>query len=140
MNGETASFSCPWRRNERDRIIAVNVLVQPFCVYLFAAGVFNSGVPFLVDVSPGYDNHLVFPRTRLQYGFTAAWREALTRLAADYGSNGVVYNSWNGYTEGVAAVPTTEHKDRYYRWLQTLNAGGDREAGKRRRGEARLRP
>jgi hypothetical protein len=106
----------------------------------FSRGWFNSGVPFLVDVSPGYDNHLVFPRTRLQYGFTPAWREALTRLAADYGRNGVVYNSWNGYTEGVAAVPTTEHKDCYYRWLQTLNAGGDREAGKRRRGKSRLHP
>ncbi len=88
----------------------------------FARRWFRSGVPFLLDVSPGYDNRLVFPRTPLRYGFTPAWRNALARLAADFDRDGVVYNSWNGYTEGMAAVPTREQKDVNYRWLQALNA------------------
>jgi hypothetical protein len=88
----------------------------------FARRWFRSGIPFVMDVSPGYDNHLVFPRTQLRYGFTPAWHKALTELAAEFGKEGVAFNSWNGYTEGMAAVPTREHGDEAYRWLRALNA------------------
>jgi hypothetical protein len=87
----------------------------------FAARWFRTGLPFLMDVSPGYDNHLVFPDHRLRYGFDDAWREALTAMVRDFGEGGMAFNSWNGYTEGMAAVPTREHGDTFYRWLRSLN-------------------
>jgi hypothetical protein len=86
----------------------------------FAARWFGTGLPFLVDVSPGYDNHLVFPAHRLRYGFDRAWRQALAGMVRDFGENGLAYNSWNGYTEGMAAVPTREYGDTFYRWLRGL--------------------
>jgi hypothetical protein len=87
----------------------------------FAAGWFGSGIPFLVDVSPGYDNHLVFPKHHLVYGLDEVWRGALTNMVRDFGKNGIAFNSWNGYTEGMAAVPTREHGDTISRWLQSLD-------------------
>ncbi len=81
----------------------------------------ETGIPFLMDVSPGYDAHIVFPGS-VHYGFTAEWREALTEMVADFGEDGLVFNSWNGYTEGMVAVPTPEFGDVVYRWLQTVAA------------------
>jgi hypothetical protein len=86
----------------------------------FSARWFGTGLPLLMDVSPGYDNHLVFPKQRLRYGLNDAWREALTAMVRDFGEGGIVFNSWNGYTEGMAAVPTQEHGDFFYRWLRSL--------------------
>lgn len=83
---------------------------------------YDTGIPFIMDVSPGYDNHLVFPWTPIRYGHTAAWRQALTGMVADFGKNGFVYNSWNGYTEAMTAVPLREpeYGDIDFRWLQSL--------------------
>ncbi len=78
-----------------------------------------TGIPFLMDVSPGYDAHVVFPGSRL-YGFSPTWQDALTSMVADFGRDGLVFNSWNGYTEGMVAVPTIEHGDQYLRWLEVL--------------------
>jgi hypothetical protein len=86
----------------------------------FAARWFRTGVPFVMDVSPGYDNRLVFPKHALRYGYDDAWREALTEMVRDFGEGGVAFHCWNGYTEGMAAVPTREHGDVFYRWLQSL--------------------
>lgn len=83
-----------------------------------------SGLTFLMDISPGYDASVVFPGS-IQYGFTAEWRNELASMIADYGQDGLVYNSWNGYTEGMAGVPTLEYGDTCYRWLQTLCAAVD---------------
>jgi hypothetical protein len=87
----------------------------------FTARWFRTGLPLLVDVSPGYDNHLVFPGHRLRYGFNDAWREGLTSLVRDFGEGGIAFHCWNGYTEGMAAVPTREHGDTFYRWLRSLD-------------------
>ena len=76
-----------------------------------------TGVPFLIDISPGYDASIVFPDS-ITYGFSAEWRDTLTGMVKDFGQDGLVFNSWNGYTEGMAAVPTQEHGDVAYRWLQ----------------------
>jgi hypothetical protein len=76
-----------------------------------------TGIPFLMDISPGYDASVVFPGS-IRYGFSGEWQDALTTLVRDYGQDGLVFNSWNGYTEGMAAVPTTEHGDTYRRWLR----------------------
>ena len=82
-----------------------------------------SGVPFLMDISPGYDAHLVFPLSR-KYGFTTGWRSSLLTMAGVYGQDGLVFNSWNGYTEGMAAVPTQEYGDTVFNWLEALCDAG----------------
>jgi len=79
----------------------------------------QTGLPFLMDVSPGYNASIVFPDS-IVYGFTRGWQSALTQMVINYGQDGLVYNSWNGYTEGMAAVPTAEYSDRFYHWLQVL--------------------
>jgi len=87
----------------------------------FTEGWFRTKIPLVVDVAPGYDNHLVFPRTKLKYGYSEPWQAALSKMVEDFGRSGLVFNSWNGYTEGMAAVATKQHGDRYFRWLKELN-------------------
>ncbi len=79
----------------------------------------NSGVPFLQDVSPGYDAHIVFPGS-VKYGFTTTWRSSLAQMVEDFGSAGLVYNSWNGYTEGMSALASTEYGSAHNDWLRSL--------------------
>lgn len=79
----------------------------------------ETGVPTLVDVSPGYDASIVFPGS-VRYGHTEAWRESLRQMVAELGDDGVVLNSWNGYTEAMSIVPTTERGDAVYLWARDL--------------------
>ena len=79
----------------------------------------ETGVPTLVDVSPGYDASLVFPGS-VRYGHTEAWRESLRQMVAELGDDGVVLNSWNGYTEAMSMVPTTERGDAVFLWARDL--------------------
>jgi len=59
-----------------------------------------AGLPFLADVSPGYDAHLIFGASAAPpYGHTPQWRSELAAFVADHGSGGTLFNSWNGYTE-----------------------------------------
>ena len=78
----------------------------------------GSGIPFLMDISPGYDAHIVFPGSII-YGLSAEWRHALTAMVMEFGDDGLAFNSWNGYTESMAAVPTEEYGATYYAWLTT---------------------
>ena len=78
-----------------------------------------TGIPFLMDVSPGYDAHVVFPGSII-YGFTDLWQSELTAMVSTFNADGLAFNSWNGYTEGLAAVPTVEYGEHYYIWLQAL--------------------
>jgi hypothetical protein len=89
----------------------------------FSSGWASTGIPFLMDVSPGYDAHLVFPNS-VRYGLNPTWTAALTEMVRDYGQDGFVYNSWNGYTEGMAAMELRErsHGNVYRAWLGTLTA------------------
>jgi hypothetical protein len=87
----------------------------------------QTDIPLIMDISPGYDNRLVFPRTPLVFGFNDLWKNALTTLVSDLGGNGMVFNSWNGYTEGMAAVPMQRVFDDpsccnavFYEWLKSL--------------------
>jgi hypothetical protein len=74
-----------------------------------------------LDISPGYDAHLVFPAAPIIYGNTSSWRNELTQLLQSQGeSKGIIFNTWNGYTEGYAAVPTLEYGDATFLWLQSL--------------------
>jgi hypothetical protein len=67
----------------------------------------RTGILFVMDVAPGYDGHLVFPppKGHTPYGQTAEWRRQLAGMVAAFGQAGMVYNSWNGYTEAMVAVP-----------------------------------
>jgi hypothetical protein len=85
----------------------------------FSSGWFQTGVPFLMDVSSGYDARPIFGREPPVYGFTSEWLSQLGLLVQDYGQAGMVFNSWNGYTEGLAAVPSTKYGSIFYDWLQS---------------------
>jgi len=85
----------------------------------FSQGWAATGIPFLMDVSPGYDAHLVFPGS-IRYGLNANWTSALKEMVREYGSDGFVYNSWNGYTEGMAAMELREYGDTYRNWAESL--------------------
>ena len=80
---------------------------------------FQTGIPFLMDVSPGYDGHLVFPKS-VRYGFSLTWLCQVAQMTKDYGQAGMVFNAWNGYTEGIVAVPTQEYGSLFYDWLRSL--------------------
>jgi hypothetical protein len=81
---------------------------------------FQTGIPFLIDVSPGYDGRLVFPGSNV-YGLTPEWLSAMSQLIRDFGRDGMVFNSWNGYTEAMAAVPLKDPQfgSLFYDWLQS---------------------
>ena len=85
----------------------------------FSEGWASTGIPFLMDVSPGYDAHLVFPAS-IRYGLNSRWTSALKEMVREYGSDGFVYNSWNGYTEGMAAMELREYGDTYRNWAESL--------------------
>jgi hypothetical protein len=85
----------------------------------FSQGWSETGIPFLMDVSPGYDAQLVFPGS-VEYGFTETWTSALTDMVSDYGQDGLIYNSWNGFAEGMAGMPSLEYGTTHYNWLSSL--------------------
>ena len=76
------------------------------------------GVPVLMDISPGYDAHLVFPGSSF-YGNTDEWRGWFVALW-NPAYSGVVYNTWNGYTEGYAGMRQQISLDRDFAWLQRM--------------------
>jgi hypothetical protein len=76
------------------------------------------GVPVLFDVCPGYDARFVFPGSTA-YGNNHMWRSGLKK-AWSSAFQGTVFNTWNGYTEGYAAVPTIEHHNANWNWAQEI--------------------
>jgi len=91
----------------------------------FSSGWFQTGIPFLMDVSPGYDGHIVFGKSPPVYGLTPEWLSQLGQMVSDYGQAGMVFNAWNGYTESLAAVPLLDAKygNLFYDWLRSLQPG-----------------
>jgi hypothetical protein len=86
----------------------------------------TTGIPVIMDITPGYDAHIVFPphiRGAGRYGNNAAWRAAVAALRTAR-VKGLVFNTWNGYTEGYAAVPTLEYGDANYLWVKELFTAG----------------
>ena len=84
----------------------------------------NTGIPFLQDVTPGYDGSQIFG-PRPGWGYNAAWRTELTQLVIDFGQAGMVYNAWNGYCEGLVGMPTTAEVAtgfETYNWMRSLTA------------------
>lgn len=78
-----------------------------------------SGVPFLQDIAPGYDAHIVFPGA-VHYGYDQVWRQSLLDMVQQYGEAGLVFNSFNGYTEGMSALPSQEYGATHPEWVRAL--------------------
>ncbi|MBN2001254.1 carbohydrate-binding protein [candidate division KSB1 bacterium] len=88
----------------------------------FSSDWINTGIPFIQDVSPGYDAHIVFPGSPVS-GNNDLWRNGQTQIVQDLNSQGITFNAWNGYTEGFAGVPTVEYGDDTYKWISYLFKG-----------------
>jgi hypothetical protein len=84
-----------------------------------------TGVPVILDVSNGYDGHLVFANPNAGFwgdnmtGSDDRWRNWMSELK-NPGIKGIVMDTWNGYTESYAATPTREHGQIVYNWLTDL--------------------
>jgi hypothetical protein len=90
---------------------------------------FASGVPLLQDVSPGYDGHLIFEHRAPAdwglkvWGYDSVWRDSAQQYVREFGGAGMVYNAWNGYTEGLAGMLTREYSsDVTIDWLKALTS------------------
>jgi hypothetical protein len=84
-----------------------------------------TGVPVILDVSNGFDGRIVWAES--WHGFWGdnldytddRWRNWMSQLKG-CGVKGITFNTWNGYTEGYAAVPSREHGWTVYKWLTDL--------------------
>ncbi len=88
----------------------------------FHAGWINTGIPFIHDISSGYDAHIVFPSSPL-YGNNQLWRNLQSQAINNFESTSLTINAWNGYTEGFAGVPTVQYGDTTYHWVCDLFGG-----------------
>lgn len=79
----------------------------------------DTGIPFIFDLSSGYDAHVVFPGSMI-YGNTQAWRDSLSRMISNSNCQGITFNSWNGYTEGMAFMSTLQYEDDNFLWARSL--------------------
>ena len=113
----------------------------------FISGWVSTGVPVILDVSPGRDARRVFPDPREpRYGNNVAWRDEQMQFLS-LGVRGITGNTWNGYTEGFAIVPScvfshsdappglplcgpppVGESDATYRWFRQLVAPGGSSA------------
>jgi hypothetical protein len=67
----------------------------------------GSGVPVFLDVDPGYSTHEAFDASRplaRGWGWNDDWFNFQSEMKAT-GVRGIVFNTWNGYTEGYAGMP-----------------------------------
>ncbi len=66
-------------------------------------------LPVILDVSPGYDAHIVFDPKKFKsderWGNNEPWRNNQSGFLS-LGVVGLSGNTWNGYTEGYAIVPS----------------------------------
>jgi hypothetical protein len=79
----------------------------------------NTSIPFIIDISPGYDAHIVFAESMI-YGNNEVWRDSLSAIVEDIAADGITVNTWNGYTEGFAVVPTLEYGDASFTCITDL--------------------
>jgi hypothetical protein len=70
----------------------------------FVSSWVSTGIPVMLDVSPGFDARDVFEGSP-RYGNNVPWRNGQTDLLS-LGVRGLTANTWNGYTEGYAVVPS----------------------------------
>lgn len=85
----------------------------------------KTGIPVLLDVTNGYDGRILFKdKPNAIFGDNRdatddRWRNWVSELKGS-GIKGIVFDSWNGYTEGFAAVPSWEHQATVARWVADL--------------------
>jgi hypothetical protein len=73
----------------------------------FISGWVGTGIPVILDVSSGYDAHLVFAADNPpRYGNNVSWRLGQEEMLNALGVRGITGNAWNGYTEALAFVPS----------------------------------
>ena len=70
----------------------------------YLKGWMDQGIPVILDVSPGYDGHIIFGNNDRPRGFTHEWRDGQSQLRTAR-TKGIVFNTWNGYTEGYGVSP-----------------------------------
>jgi hypothetical protein len=84
-----------------------------------------TGVPVILDVSNGFDGRKVWAQVPGGPGWWGdnmkytddRWRNWMSELKGP-GIKGIVFDTWNGYTEGYAAAPSEEHGTVVYDWLR----------------------
>lgn len=92
----------------------------------------DTGLPVILDVSNGMDGRYVW-RDRGSYFYgdnldytDDRWRNRMSLLKG-HGNVGITFDTWNGYTEGYAAVTSFEHYDIVGRWVTDLLEPDPRE-------------
>jgi hypothetical protein len=86
-----------------------------------------TGVPVILDVDNGFDGRIVWSKVPGGSGYWGdnldytedRWRNWMSELKIP-GIKGITFDSWNGYTEGYAAVPSIEHGSTVFDWLSDL--------------------
>jgi hypothetical protein len=86
-----------------------------------------TGVPIILDVNNGFDGRIVWSKVPSGIGYWGdnldytedRWRNWMSQLKG-LGIKGITFDSWNGYTEGYAAVPSIEHGLTVFDWLTDL--------------------
>ncbi|QHH98845.1 LGFP repeat-containing protein [Acinetobacter dispersus] len=79
-------------------------------------------LPIFLDISNGFDGRIVWKEKGTAYwgdnqdGIYDNWRNWMNQLRNNK-VKGIVYNTWNGYTEGFVAVPSIQHGNTPYQWL-----------------------
>ena len=76
----------------------------------------RTGLPVILDVSNGFDGRVVWSRSKGGTGFWGdnmdytddRWRNWMSEIKGT-DAKGLIFDTWNGYTEGYAAVPSQEH-------------------------------
>ncbi|UCH13504.1 MAG: hypothetical protein JSV22_10365, partial [Bacteroidales bacterium] len=61
--------------------------------YGFSSEWIKTGIPFIQDISPGYDAHIVFPESPV-YGNNSIWRNGLSELIDDLNRESITFNTW----------------------------------------------
>jgi len=84
-----------------------------------------TGLPVILDVLNGFDGRIVWKNDGAGFwgdnmNYTDdRWRNWMSELKGS-GIKGITFDTWNGYTEGYAAVPSLEHGQTVYNWLIDL--------------------
>lgn len=78
----------------------------------------NTGIKLIHDLTPGYDAHIVFPSSPI-LGNSQSWRDLQDQIILEFNSESLTYNSWNGYTLGMAGMPTLQYNDSSFLWLSS---------------------
>jgi LGFP repeat len=86
-----------------------------------------TGVPVVLDVNNGFDGRIVWGKGPGGSGYWGdnldytedRWRNWMSQLKGA-GIRGITFDTWNGYTEGYAAVPSIEHGSTVLDWLTDL--------------------